>query len=35
MRGEYEKTQDAVLQMDIVGLEQAKDVLDQRVMDLI
>lgn len=34
MRGEYEKTQDSVVQMDIIGLEQARAVLDQRVMDL-
>lgn len=34
MRKEYEQTQDNVLQMDMIGLEQAKEVLDQRVMDL-
>lgn len=34
MRGEYEKTQDSVVQMDIIGLEQARAVLDQRIMDL-
>ncbi len=34
MRQDYEQSQDAVLHMDIIGLEQTKDVLDQRVMDL-
>ena len=34
MRGEYEQTQDQMLHLDIVNLEQAKTMLEQRVMDL-
>lgn len=34
MRTEYEQTQDNMLQLDINNLEQAKTMLEQRVMDL-
>lgn len=34
MRQDYAKNQDGMLQMDITGLEQARSILDQRVMDL-
>ena len=34
MRKDYAKSQDGMLQMDITNLEQARCILDQRVMDL-
>ena len=34
MRAEYEQSQDQMLHLDIVNLEQAKTMLEQRVMDL-
>lgn len=34
MRADYEKNQDGTLAMDITSLEQARNILDQRVQDL-
>lgn len=34
MNAEYDETQDNLLRMDITNIEQAKDMLEQRIMDL-